>query len=90
MLPDADLPDDGESLRAQVREYLEQSDLVVQILGARYGPIPEGETASVGEIENELARARASENGLSRIVWWPRGLEVTDERQRSLMGLRLL
>ena len=83
VLPDAPLPLRGPALREAVRGYLERSSLSVHLLGGSYGLIPEEESHSLVEIQDEVAEERGE--SLRRIVWMPTGLEPHDERQRRLV-----
>ncbi len=82
VLPDGPLPLVASELTEQVTEDLARCRLSVHLVGQTYGVIPEESTASLIEVQNELAIARA---GLPRLVWMPPELEVADQRQRDFI-----
>src|SRR5439155_12729984 len=54
-----------------------------------FGMVPEGETLSVPEIQNDLAAeraAQAAQDRFSRLIWMPKELQVDDERQRNVVA----
>lgn len=84
VLPDRELPLEGDSLKQVVRDYLGRSDLSVHLMGSRYGVIPEGESRSVIHLQSDLAAAMGG--GLRQIIWIPTGAEATtDAAQRRLI-----
>ena len=88
VLPDKGLPLVGPAFEQEVGDYLSRSHLAVHMIGEHYGIIPEGESRSVIELQNELAATR--KEGLRRIIWMPVGLQPQDEsQQRFVRELRL-
>jgi hypothetical protein len=88
VLPDKGLPLVGSAFKQEVGDYLSRSHLAVHLIGEHYGIIPEGESRSVIELQNELAAVR--KDGLRRIIWMPVGLQPKDEpQQRFVSELRL-
>lgn len=85
VLPDRSLPLVAEDLEAAMRGYLEQCDLAIHFVGGRYGWIPDGATESLGVVQNRAAAERSASAGLPRIVWIPRDVEVSDERQAAFI-----
>ncbi|HAB16128.1 MAG TPA: TIR domain-containing protein [Verrucomicrobiota bacterium] len=83
ILPEAPQPTLGTEFEAAVRADLAKSDLAVQLVGSRYGLIPEDSAESVVELQNRLAAERSASNGLARFLWMPRGVIPKDERQRA-------
>jgi hypothetical protein len=89
VLPDKELPLNAAALAEAVREYLKQSHLSIHLIGARYGMIPEDESRSIIQIQNDLAAERGPEE-LRRLLWMPTGLQSQDERQQKFIdALRL-
>lgn len=77
-------------LEAAIRDDLARCRMSIHLIGRTYGLVPEGGVESLIEIQHELATARSRQGGLSRLLWIPPGLEVTDERQRAVIDrLRL-
>ncbi|MGB7924023.1 MAG: TIR domain-containing protein [Pyrinomonadaceae bacterium] len=88
VLPDEELPLNAVEMKEAVREYLKNSHLSIHLIGARYGMIPEDESRSIIQIQNDLAAERGQE--MSRLLWMPTGLESQDERQQKFIdALRL-
>lgn len=81
VLPASPLPYVASEFRAAVRADLSKAQMSLHLLGRTYSLVPEGGSESIAEIQNELAKERASEGGFSRLLWIPHGLEVQDERQ---------
>src|SRR5215216_342489 len=55
VLPDKGLPLVGPAFRQEVSDYLDRSNLSINLIGERYGIIPEGEQRSVIELQHEIA-----------------------------------
>jgi TIR domain-containing protein len=86
--PDKSLPLVGTAFEREVQDYLSRSKLSIHLIGEHYGIVPEGESRSVIQLQNELAAMREPE--LPRIIWMPLGLEAKDERQQRFVNdLRL-
>jgi hypothetical protein len=85
VLPAAPLPYVAPEYGAAVRADLARAQMSLHLLGRGYSLVPEGGTASLVEIQNELAIERATEGGFARLLWIPQGLEVQDERQRQVL-----
>ncbi|HEX8652464.1 MAG TPA: DUF4062 domain-containing protein [Pyrinomonadaceae bacterium] len=89
VLPDKELPLDATALKEAVREYLKNSQLSIHLIGARYGMVPEDESRSIIQIQNDLATERGAEQ-MQRLIWMPTGLQSPDERQQKYIdSLRL-
>ena len=78
---DANLPLIGPNFEGYLNEVLPHCDLGLPRVGARYEMIPEDAQCSVSELQNRLAAEHSQQKGLERIIWMPRGLVVSDERQ---------
>ena len=85
VLPASPLPYVAADFRAAVRADLSKAKLSLHLLGRTFSIIPEGDSQSLVEIQNELAIERASEGGFTRLLWIPQGLEVSDERQKHVL-----
>lgn len=85
VLPAAPLPQVADELRAAVAADLARCAISVHLFGANYGIVPEGAAASLAEIQNELAAARARDGGLARLLWIPQALVPADERQAAVL-----
>jgi hypothetical protein len=81
--PDKSLPLVGSAFAREVQEYLSRSKLSIHLIGEHYGIVPEGESRSVIQLQNDLAAMREPE--LERIIWMPLGLEAKDDRQRKFV-----
>lgn len=68
-----------------VREDLARSRMSIHMFGRNYGFVPEGGTASLLEIQNELAVERAAQGAFARLVWIPAGVAIEDPRQRAVV-----
>ena len=85
VLPDGDLPYRAEAYKHKVRELLKQAVLSVHLVGAGYGFVPEGETKSNVWLQHDLAVERGADPNFFRLIWIPRGVSASDERQRSFI-----
>ena len=85
VLPAHPLPSVAPKLRTAVLEDLERSRLSVHLIGKNYSLVPEGATESLLEIQNQLAIEKQGRGNLARLLWIPPGLQVTDERQRTVI-----
>lgn len=85
VLPDAPMPMGAGEFEPAVRACLEQCDLSVHLVGDRYGIIPEEATASVVELQHQVAAATPGRPGFSRIIWVPKEGQVHDERQGAFL-----
>ncbi len=83
ILPLINLPDDGEKIEAQVRNYLDRSILSIHLMGAFYGDMLKKSKYSLIDLQNKIAReyVENSKSGLKRIIWIPSDLKITDQRQ---------
>jgi hypothetical protein len=88
VLPDRPLPLFGPECEAMVRGQLARCRMSVHLVGQNYGVVPEGATASVVALQNELAVERSGGSGgagFSRLIWLPPGLTPADERQQRFL-----
>jgi hypothetical protein len=77
----------ASELQEALREDLAKCEMSIHLVGKNYSLVPEGSTASLVEIQNEMAVERAGEGGFSRLIWIPSGLQVEDQRQRKVLDL---
>lgn len=86
VLPPGDLPYRGPQFEEQVREYLSRSALSIHILGKEYGFVPEGRLRPHTWLQHDLAMEFGKQNpDFTRIVWLPRDVATSDERQRDFI-----
>lgn len=72
VLPERPLPADEHAARREIAEALARSTLAVHLVGESGGSVPEGPSGrSMVELQNELAAARSSADGLRRLIWLP-------------------
>ena len=81
VLPTHALPLAAADTAAAVRDDLARCRMSVHLFGTKYGVVPEGATASLLELQNDLAIERAARGGFSRLVWIPRDQTVAEDRQ---------
>jgi len=79
-VPNGPLPLNSTDLPNAVRRNLEQSCLSVHLIGARYGIVPEGESRSLIQVQNEVA-AEHFNGSASRLIWVPKNMEPKEEQQ---------
>ncbi len=90
ILPIMELPEDYEERSFQVKEYMEASQFVIQVIGQKYGSIIQGEKTSINESESNLIQEYLEQNNsMVRLIWHPIGLKITDPKQ-SLFLNRLM
>lgn len=85
VLPDRTIPHVADEAEAAIRDDLSRCQMAIHLIGKNYGLVPEGSTASLVEIQHELATERSAEGSLSRLIWIPDGQTVTDQRQQGLI-----
>ena len=83
--PDRSLPNELEELESTVQGYLAECDVIVQLIGGRYGFTPEGASESVIVIQNRLARAEAESRQTPRFLWLSPSSEAEDDRQQKFI-----
>jgi len=83
--PDRSLPIELGELESAVQGYLDDCDVIVQLIGGRYGFTPEGADESVIVIQNRLARATAESRQTPRFLWLSPGSQAEDERQQQFI-----
>lgn len=86
VLPDGEPPEEAQAYAAAVRADLQQAQLSVHLVGARYGSIPEGAEASGVVLQADLALAQPGP--LRSLLWSPPEVTadgVTEPRQREFI-----
>jgi hypothetical protein len=86
VLPDTPLPLNAENLRSEVNTYVGRSTISIHLVGGIYGVIPEGETRSITELQNEVAERISRERQLLRIIWIPAEIRLQDQRQTQFIS----
>lgn len=83
--PDRSLPIEHEELESVVQDYLDDCDVIIQLIGERYGFTPEGADESVIVIQNRLARSSAEARQTPRFLWLSPEMKVDDPRQQEFV-----
>jgi TIR domain len=86
VLPDSDLPYRAEGYKEKVRECLKDAVLSIHLVGAGYGFVPEGETRSNVWLQHDLAMQRGDDPNFLRLIWLPRDVAPSDQRQRDFIA----
>ena len=85
VLPAYQVPFVLSELETALREDLQRCSLSIHLVGKNYSIVPEGAMQSLVQIQNELAIERGNQDGFSRLLWIPSGLQITDERQKAVV-----
>jgi hypothetical protein len=85
VLPARNLPLIASDLKTAIRADLARCRMSIHLVGKSCSFVPEASAQSLLEIQNDLAIERGNQGGFSRLLWIPRGLQVEDERQRSVI-----
>ena len=85
VLPDQSLPMVKEELESVVQAYLSQCSFSIHMVGNSFGMVPENTSDSVVVLQNIIASSYSAEHDLKRMIWMPRDLAPTDERQDSFI-----
>ncbi len=83
VLPDRPLPLEAEELRRRVHSEMEQADVVVHLIGRRYGVVPEESDRSLVEMQCAISAEMIPTHAFSRFFWAPKQLEFEDPRQAT-------
>lgn len=86
VLPDGDLPYRADAYKQKVRELLKQAAMSVHLVGAGYGFVPEGETKSNVWLQYDLAAERGADPNFFRLIWTPKGIAASDQRQADFIN----
>jgi hypothetical protein len=89
VLPELRLPPEASEFNKTVEGLLHQSVLSIHLVGANYGPVPEGAQKSIIALQNELAAQKSKNGKLQRLIWLlPHcDTDTTDERQKQFIHL---
>ena len=85
VLPTHPLPLSARELEIAVRRDLERCTMSVHLVGRSYGVVPEDGVKSVLEMQADLAVERTAAGMLTRLIWFPPGLDAHDDRQRAFV-----
>src|SRR5262245_16929897 len=83
VLPDHQLPLDAEELTQTVRRHLQEAEIFVHLIGAKYGVRPDGDDRSVPHIQYDLA---AELDAQRQIVWLPTNLTPENKNQEDFVA----
>ena len=85
VLPNKALPLEVGAFQNAVRDYLQNSQLSVHLIGEYYGVVPEREERSIVRLQQDLAVERGDNADFSRLIWLPPGLQPKDEKQQKFV-----
>ncbi len=90
VFPDIQLPKGEDEYIAAVKGFLDQCELSIHLVGAKYGVVPDGPSEkSVTILQNELAIEKHRKGGLRRIISLPEGTRSESAAQQEFID-RLL
>ncbi len=84
IVPAGEPPQDASVLREVIRDGLSQARVSIHFIGGRYGFVPEGETASIVELQLD-DEFLASRSAGVRVVWCAPWTEPPEPRVSSLL-----
>ena len=85
ILPYGQLSLVAPELKANVAEFMKESQLSIHLVGSSYGIVPEGTEKSIVEIQNEIGAANSVANNMPRLIWMPDNNEPSDDRQKKFI-----
>lgn len=87
ILPEKSFPEDSEALKAQIREDLTKTDLLIHMVG-QFSSNDSDEQESIAEIQTQIANELSEKENynFSRLTWIPPGLEITDANQQKFFN----
>lgn len=83
VIPDRPYEVSSVDLEALIQEQLSKSQLIVQILGERYGEAVNASGSSLSALENDLAAKHIGLDQGERLVWLPKNIEVVESKQQA-------
>lgn len=87
ILPDRQLPRDEDEYVDAVSALLGHCGLSIHLVGAHCGAVADGPRhASVVALQNELAAARSTTDGLRRVIWQPAGTVGETPTQQAFIA----
>jgi hypothetical protein len=69
-----------------VRQFMQNTELAIHLIGENYGIVPEGTSLSLVELQNDIGAAYSASRQMPRLIWIPEGSEPVDERQLSFIN----
>jgi len=84
VLPLTRLPNSGEEFEKTLISNLEQTNVVVQLMGAQYGELLKGTKYSLPDFQNRIIREyqqKHESSTFSRFIWIPQNIKISDQRQ---------
>ncbi len=85
ILPYGQLSLVANELKANVSEFMQQSQLAIHLIGNGYGVVPEGTEKSIVEIQNEIGASNSLSGDMPRLIWIPENNDPSDERQKRFI-----
>ncbi len=85
VVPKHPLPLVANELIAVVRQCLERADIAIHLVGEHFGFVPEAAELSVVALQNQVAAEFCWQSPLRRLIWVPRDLQPSDQRQASFL-----
>lgn len=86
IVPDKPLALEKTELENEVNSYLEDCELVVQIIGGNYGTVPENSLNSALELQSLQISKWIESNEAYQFVWVNNELTPTDDRQSAFLN----
>ena len=71
ILPDSKLPTEADAYLSEVQKILARCQIAIHLVGADYGPGPEGQPDRFVELQNQAAIMRCAQSAFSRLIWLP-------------------
>lgn len=85
VLPKQSLPFQGPQLVEEVQAVVKQACLSVHLIGEPFGMVPEGESTSIIQVQQEIATERSHQKGWPCLIWIPQGLQSQEDRQVAFL-----
>lgn len=86
IVPDKPLAVEKSDLESEVAAYLDDCELVVQIIGGNYGSVPENSLNSALELQSMQIANWIEHNDAYQFIWVNSALTPTDDRQTSFLN----
>ncbi len=86
VVPLTALSQDGDAIKQQLTEELNQCSASIHPIGKWYGTIPAKVEKSVVELQVEQALQQCQGNGFRCVVWVPKGIEPQEPRQLQFLA----
>jgi serine/threonine protein kinase len=85
VVPKQPLPLVARELINVVQGCLEKADIAIHFVGEHFGMVPEATELSVVALQNQVAARHCDNSKLRRLIWIPKGLQISDQRQASFI-----